>query len=216
MSSHHAGLIVSSIAFLVLLLVTPGQGALAQEPFFKPASMRLTFYAGNFDQNPEPQFIGSRNTYGYGLTVGADLNAYPFLGLDVELLGSNQDYDTPVSDPFASLDNDTSVQTAGLLVGLRAFYPANSKFRVYGVAGLGFYYVNMTVTGSLFGFPGTYEDDDRSTEFYYGAGASYLFDNWIVSIDYRKLNLEGSFGGFGISNADLGGDIVALGIGYQF
>lgn len=215
MSPHRAGLIVSRVVLLLLILVPSGR-ALAQEPFFKPGSMRFTFYAGNFDQNPEDQFIGARNTYGYGFTVGADLNAYPFLGLDVELLGTNQDYDTPVSDPFVSLDNDTSVQTAGLLIGLRAFYPANSQFRVYGVAGLGFYYVNMTVTGSLFGFPGTYEDDDRSTEFYYGAGASYLFDNWIVSVDYRKVKLEGSFGGFGINNADLGGDIMALGIGYQF
>jgi opacity protein-like surface antigen len=208
-------LAISRIVLLFLMLAISGQ-SLAQEPFFKPDSMRFTFYAGNFDQNPESQFIGARNTYGYGLNVSADLNAYPFLGLDFELLGTNQDYDTPVSDPFASLDNDTSVQTAGLLVGLRAFYPVNSKFRIYGVAGLGFYYVNMMVTGSVFGFPGTYEDEDRSTEFYYGAGASYLFDNWIVSIDYRKVNLEGSFAGFGISNADLGGEIMALGIGYQF
>lgn len=193
------------------------QESAAQEPFFKPASFGVTVYGGNFDPNPEPQFIGARNDYSYGVNLGVDLNAFPYLGLDLELLGTNQDYDTPLTPPFAgSLDNDTSVQTAGLLFGLRIFYPASSRFRVYGVAGLGFYYTDMTVSGSVFGFPGVYHDDDRSTELYYGAGIRYRHENWSVGIHYRNIELTGDFPGFQISDADLGGEVLALGVGYHF
>lgn len=206
----------SAVAFFVIGGLLYFQSASAQQPFFNPDSVRLTGYAGSFSPNPEAQFVGARNKYSYGVNLGADLSSLPYLGLELELLGTNQDYDTPVAAPFGTLDNDTRVQTAGLLMGLRVFYPAGSSLRFYGVAGLGLYYVEMSVNGTLFGVPGVYYDDDRSVDFYYGGGISYQFEQWVVSIDYRNIELSGDFSGFQISNADLGGETVMLGIGYNF
>ena len=185
--------------------------------FFKPAGWSFNLYAGRYDVAEEPQFVGIRNKYALGMGLSADLNRYPHLGLDLELFFVNRDYDTPVGPPlWGSIDNDTSVQTTAFLAGARAFYPASGPWRVYASAGLGYFQTRMVVSGSVFGFPGIYEDTDSSLEPYYGAGLSYGFGHWGLSVDLRHFDLDGNFSGFNISNANLGGDLLLVGWRYNF
>ena len=98
----------------------------------------------------------------------------------------------------------------------RAFYPAEGPFRLYASAGIGYFYTKMIVYGSTLGVPGSYDDTDMSMEFYYGAGLGYMFGKWGLGLDYRHFNLDGSFSGFNISNADVGGDVYLVGIRFTF
>lgn len=186
-------------------------------PFFKPGSWLFILYGGKYEVAEEPQFVGIRNDYSLGMGASADLNNYPYLGLDFELFYVNRDYDTPVGPPlFGTIDNDTSIQTTAFLLGGRAFYPAQGPFRIYASAGLGYFHTTMVVYGSTLGLPGSYEDKDMSMEFYYGAGIRYMFGKWGLGFDYRHFNLDGSFSGFDISNADLGGDLLMAGLRFSF
>lgn len=192
-------------------------GNTPKEPFFKPGTWSVTVYGGTYEVADEPQFVGIRNDYSLGLGFSADLNNYPYLGLDFEMFYVNRDYDTPLGPPlWGTIDNDTSIQTSAFLVGGRAFYPAQSPLRVYASAGIGYFHTKMVVYGSTLGLPGSYEDKDMSMEFYYGAGISYLFGKWGLGVDYRHFNLEGSFSDFTINHADLGGDLFMLGLRFFF
>lgn len=186
-------------------------------PFFKPGGWSMSLYGGSYEVTDEPQFVGIRNDYALGLGFSADLNRYPYLGLDFELFYVNRDFDTPVGPPlWGTIDNDTSIQTSAFLVGGRAFYPAKGSLRAYASAGFGYFSTKMIVYGSTLGLPGSYEDTDKSMEFYYGAGIGYMFGKWGLGMDYRHFNLDGSFSGFNISNADLGGDLLLVGLRFTF
>ena len=185
--------------------------------FFKPGNWSINLYAGSYEVTDEPQFVGIRNEYSLGLGFSADFNRYSYLELVFEIFYVNRDFDTPVGPPFlGTIDNETSIQTSAFLVGGRAFYPAEGPFRAYASAGVGYFSTKMVVYGSTLGLPGSYEDTDKSVEFYYGTGLSYMFGKWGLSLDYRHFNLDGSFDGFIISNADLGGDLFLVGLRFYF
>jgi len=184
---------------------------------FSFSEWRLAVYAGRYDVDDEPQFIGVRNKYGFGVGLSGVLREYPNLALDFEIQSVNRDYDTPLGPPlWGVIDNDTSVQTSALLVGARAFYPSSGRLNAYISAGMGLFYTRMVVTGSVFGFPGLYEDTDTSLEPYYGLGLSLSFDNWGLSLDMRHFDLKGDFSAFNVSNANLGGDMLLVGWHYKF
>jgi len=186
-------------------------------PFFKPGSWTTTIYGGTYEVADDPQLVGIRNDYSLGLGLSAALSRYPYLGLDFEYFYVNRDYDTPIGPPlFGTIDNDTSIQTNAFLVGGRIFYPADGSFRIYASAGIGYFHTKMVVYGSTLGLPGSYEDKDMSMEFYYGAGIGYMFGKWGLGLDYRHFNIDGSFSGFNISNADLGGDLFLVGLRFTF
>jgi len=187
------------------------------DPFFKAGGMAANVYAGWLDSASESQFAGIRAEYALGLGLSAALNNYPYLSLDVELFGAHREFDTPVSAPIlGTVDNDTSLDTTALLFGVRAFYPAQGKLRAYASAGLGFFNSKMYVSGSVIGLPASLEQTDNALDIYWGAGASYLFGKWGLSLDYRHFDVDGSFSDFNISNADLGGDMLLIGLVFTF
>lgn len=187
------------------------------EAFFKPGGWVASLYAGRLDSASEPHFVGIRAEYALGLGLSGTLNNYPYLALDVELFGAHREFDTPVSAPiFGTVDNDTSLDTTALLLGIRASFPAQGKLRAYASTGLGYFRNDMSVSGSVFGLPASLKESDNNLDIYIGAGVSYLFGRWGLSLDYRHFAIEGGFSEFNISDADLGGDIFVLGLGYGF
>jgi len=57
---------------------------------------------------------------------------------------------------------------------------------------------------------------DMSMKFYYGAGVNYMFGKWGLGLNYLHFNLDGSFDGFDISNADIGGDLLLGEVKFSF
>lgn len=187
------------------------------EQTFNPDSFALGFYGGNFAVDDEPQFANIHNEYAFGAGISADFTHYPMLALDVEVYFINRDYDTSIGPPlWGTIDEDTSIETNAALVGGRLFYPVIPPFRAYVSAGLGYFQSRLVVFGSLFGFPGIYEDTDSDISFYYGAGVSYMFGDWGLSLDYRYFDISGSFDGFNIDNANVGGRLYLVGWKYVF
>ena len=43
-----------------------------------------------------------------------------------------------------------------------------------------------------------------------------MFGKWGLGLDYRHFRLEGSFSGFDINNADIGGDLLLVGVKFSF
>jgi len=209
------------IRLLLLCFIAFSRAAWAddagEQGIFRISDWRLAVYAGRYNVADEPQFTGVRNKYGFGVGLSGVLRKYPNLALDFEIQSVNRDYDTPLGPPlWGVIDNDTSVQTSALLFGARAFYPASGRLNAYISGGLGLFYTRMVVTGSVFGFPGLYEDTDSSLAPYYGLGLSFSFDNWGLSLDMRHFDLKGNFSAFNINNANLGGDMLLVGWHYKF
>lgn len=207
----------------ILLLLLSSNFVFAQEqpvtpsPLFKPGQMFFNFYFGNYAAAEEPQFVNMHNEFALGFGLSTDFNRYPFLAFDLETFLLNRDYDTPIGPPlWGTIDEETSVQTASILFGLRAFIPQQKPFRAYISVGLGYYQTRMIVYGAVFGFPGIYEDTDNSFAAYYGAGLSYMFDKWGLGLDFRHFSIDGDFAGFNINNAKLGGDVYLVSWKYQF
>jgi hypothetical protein len=187
------------------------------DPFFRPGGIRAAFYLGAFKSADEPQFKGLRAQYSLGAGLSADLNKIPYLALDLEFFGFHREFDTTVNAPlFGTIDNDMSADTFAMLFGARAFYPVESSFRIYACAGFGYFKTTLLATGSTLGLPGNMEESSSSLELYYGAGISYNFNPWALSLDYRRVNLDASFGSFYVDNADLGGDALMIGFSYSF
>lgn len=136
---------------------------------FKPGGFTVSVYGGHYDVSYGPQFVGVRNKYGMGIGLSADFAQIPDLGLDLEFMYTNREYDTPVGAPlWGTIDNDTSVQISAVLAGIRAFYPGRGRLRGYVSAGFGQFQTRMVVAGSVLGFPGIHEETDSSIEPYYG------------------------------------------------
>lgn len=185
--------------------------------FFKPGGWSADFYIGSYESSDEPQFTNLRADFSIGVGLSVDLNSYSHLGLDIELFDGKREFDTPVRPgPLSSIDNDTKIITTAFLAGVRAFFPAEGSLRMYASTGLGFFSTRMVVYGSVFGLPASMEDTERNMGLYYGAGFSYMFGNWGLSLNYRHFNLDGSFGSFNVTNVDLGGDLLLAGLRYDF
>ena len=189
----------------------------AEEPFFKPQTVVFRMFGGTIEFADEPQLPNRHDKYAFFIGVGGDLEAVPYLGLDVELGGLSSDFTNPLGSPwFGSISDDTNIDMFGVLVGLRAFYPAQSALRFYVVGGLGWFQTTMRTYGSLFGFPGSYEDKDMALEFYHGAGLRLGSDQWALTLDYRRINPDSDFPDYGIENVGVGGDMTMIGFEFGF
>ena len=188
-----------------------------KDPIFNSDYLVINVHGGIYQANEDSQLVNLESRYAGGVSAGVDFNRPRYLGIDIELLSISQKYDTPTSlvpPVFGTIDHNTSIDTTALLLGVRGFYQLESRLSFYGVFGLGYYRTLMEVRGSTVGLPAKLEETDTSIELYYGAGASYMFGNWGVSLNYRHITLNSSFGDFNVTNADLGGDTWLLGWRY--
>ena len=197
---------------------TPGAPAeSADSGIFATDNLAFRLYGGNFVAESDPQFINMRNQYALGFGFSAGIGNMPGLAMDVEYFFVNRDYDTQLpSPPFGTIDNDTSIETDALLVGGRLIYPPGNRLGVYLAAGFGLFRNKLETFGSTIGFPGELSQENMSIDIYYGAGIEFRYSSWIMSFDYRHLDLDGSFSDFQVTDADIGGDILVIGIGRVF
>lgn len=185
--------------------------------FFMMNNLAFRLYGGNFVAESDPQFVNMRNQYTLGLGFSAGIGNRPNLALDVEYFFSNRDYDTQLPPlPFSVMSNDTSLETNALLIGGRGIYPADGLIRAYAVGGLGLFKTTIETFGSTFGLPGKMTQDDTDLNIYYGAGIELRNRKWVLSFDYRHFNLSASFSDFQVQDADIGGDILVIGLGRFF
>jgi hypothetical protein len=176
----------------------------------------IHLFAGTYESNEEAQLVGIRNDLVLGMSASSRFTRYPFLGIDTEVFYISREFDTPVSSPpYITFDNDTKAETYAMLFGGRITLPANGIVRVYGSGGLGLFSTSITVTDETITYLNI-TDDDFELNMYYGAGVQLWFKTWTLSVDYRHFEIDGDFGDLQLQSADLGGDVLTLGIGAVF
>ena len=83
--------------------------------------------------------------------------------------------------------------------------------------GAGYNLVNNELHGTLFGLPGTFEQDwDTDISLQYGLGLIYTFGERRIGIHARRFELDSNSELFGFNNIEVGGDYVGLSLGWGF
>jgi len=141
---------------------------------------------------------------------------------DFDYIGIYRTYDNNTSvggGPFVSVDDKIDIDTNALLFGLRAYYPAKGQARAYVMGGGGFYRNELSIDGSLFGIPGTVEEDtDSSLGFQVGFGVDFGTDdlnNWRISLNFKRVFIDADFDVLGGGSVDLGGFYFSFGIAFN-
>lgn len=178
----------------------------------------VRLYVGSFNADGNPgKLEDERHNFTLGIGGSFNLPKTDHLSFDLEFWMTQREYDTTVQAPlFGTIDDRMTLNTMAVLLGVRGFYPADSRFRIYGTGGLGMFFSKLTATGQQLGFPGEIEDKDQSMGLHAGGGAEMDLGDWIIGVDYRRWFVKGSFDKFGASNVDIGGDFIGASIGMHF
>jgi len=171
----------------------------------------ISIAVGSFAPSNDPQLTGQENGYSIGAGVAWPIKKHPNVSANLSFLGITRRIDTPVSAPvFGTISGTTDVTTISMLVGIKASWPTNENFRIGLNGGVGYFSTRLSATGTLLGIPGTYEERDNALGIYYGAGAQYTADNLTYGLEYRRIDLKGTFSDFGLKDLDIGGGAVLL------
>lgn len=200
---------------------TVGSGSTAHPEWtgaetFDLDSASYRFYLGHFVAPAQSQLKAPSDDISLGMGITINLLNHPYAGIDFAGFYFKHEVDSTVPQPpFGTLDEDARIETGALMFGGRLFYPAKSHYRVYATAGLGYFRTKMRVFGSLFGFPGVFEQQRSTIAPYYGAGVGYSFGDWALSLDYRGFRQEEDFSDFNVNDVDVGGQSITIGLGYN-
>lgn len=150
----------------------------------------------------------------FALGLGITFEYSEHINIDVELIGTSKEYETPASvyaGPFSSVDDDMTLDTTGVSVNVLA-RDSKGNFEVYAGAGAGLYKSSLLITGSTFGFPGSYTDRSTDVGVQIMAGIGYkITDSSWLAVEYRQLDLEGNFSSItGASSNEIGGELILL------
>lgn len=150
--------------------------------------------------------------FAYGLGISFSYSEH--INIDVELIGTTKEYETPATfyaGPFTGVDDDMTLDTTGVSVNA-LLGDSKGKFEAYAGVGIGIYKSTLLVTGSTFGFPGSYEDRSSDTGLQLMAGIGFkVTESSLLSLEYRQLDLEGNFSTItGASSNDIGGELIFL------
>lgn len=186
-------------------------------PFFKPGGIWIRGGFGSFDANPDPQLPGQRGHTTFMVSAGGELSDAPFLSLEFEIVSTMRTYDTEGGSLiFLTVGDETSVESSAITLGGRILLPPSSPVRVYATGGLAYVHTRFKTGGSVFFIPTTtQEQSDGSVRPVFGVGAQVVFGQWSIHADYRSFSLTGSFPEYGVDEVDLGGSMIAFGVGWR-
>lgn len=197
----------------VLIGVIPasaGAAGMLQYPDRVKAALQFPLGVADFEENP-----GQLDDVGAGsaLGLGFRFRLRPNLAIAGTFLDCWTDYDNDrVANPFlgtVSPRMDLSVTT--LLVGVEGILPLK-RFEPYVRASLGAGRATLEITGSLFGLPGTVEEE-KDTVFprELAAGATLILTRKVdIGLEYSLIDNRGDFGSLSQGSVDLGATILSF------
>jgi len=176
------------------------------------------FYLGDFKagsienqlENPSMDF-----TFGSNLLFAYSDNF--IWGVDFSYIA--REFDTPASISgglFTIVNDDMHLDTLGIAVN-GIFKYATGPAEWYAGAGAGLYFSILTIQGSTFGLPGTFEERDTDLGIFYQLGLMFhIAGDSSLGIEYRKLSLDTSLPPVTEGNVDIGGEFVLLSYAVSF
>ena len=199
-----------SLAILFALLLVPPVVHAQDET---PGSRKAYFYASVGDLKAEEtpgQLDGEGSSFGLVLGLGMPVRTY--LAVDVEIAAYTSKYNTPpLTAPFGgSIDTRMRVTSSGIAGNARAFYEFSGG-TLYAGGGIGMFWSDLTVTGTIFGFPATRTETDMSLGLQLMAGGELAISKESrLGVEYRRVFLKANFGELTNGSVDVGGRYVAL------
>ena len=198
-----------SLGIVLALLAPPAVHAQAGGA----GSTQAYWYASvgdlNADETPG-QLEGEGSSYGLVLGLGMPVREY--LAVDAEVAVYSSKYNTPpLTAPFGgSIDTRMRVTSSGIAGNARAFYEFSGG-TLYAGGGIGMYWSDLTVTGTIFGFPATRTETDMSLGHQLMAGGELAISKQSrLGVEYRRVFLKANFGELTNGSVDVGGRYVAL------
>ncbi len=137
------------------------------------------------------------------------------VALEADFLGWNQDFLTPASiSPgiLSSADARTDLESSGLGAVIKFVAPLGAV-DMYGGGGIGYYLVNLSVSGS----GGGVDETDREIGYQLLFGADvYVSRKISLGLEYRWLKLEANFQPYIVGEIDAGGQFLLVNIRGHF
>ena len=201
-----------NILFLIIAVSAMPLEALAQSAgMFAPERVGRWYLSGGlggFAEESNSQLANQDGDFGFSVSGGYRLT--PHIALEVDALLAHQDFDTPATIPapfLGSVDSRADLYSNGIGVLVKFILPLN-RVELYAGAGLGAYVSTLRVEGTVLGAPSTIEDDDTDIGYQALVGADLFVSRYVsVGLEYRRLELEASFGALIPGNVDMGGDL---------
>jgi opacity protein-like surface antigen len=147
-----------------------------------------------------------------GGVVGLGIRYRRHLNLEIEIPWYTSKYNTPpLTPPFlGSIDARMRLTSAGIAGNAKAVYDF-PKGAVYAGAGLGIFWSDIEVTGTIVGFPASRTETDTSFGSQVIAGGEIAVGKASrIGLEYRRVRLQANFGDLSGGNVDIGGRYVAL------
>lgn len=184
------------LATLVLagLAVQPARG---EEPGFP----RTSLHVGVGSMQPEPDRQLTHQDGHVGFAAGVNWRRSRHLALELSLLESGQQAQMPRVERSGTAPpgsrQDAHINVDGLALGIKLIYPIG-KLEPYVGAGAGYYVAEISEFGTFshLVLPSQFaKRQDNAVGTHYMVGVGYaLSEATALELEYRRLNLEASFG----------------------
>lgn len=144
--------------------------------------------------------------------VGVGMRYRPYLKLEGEIAVYTRTYGTPPIPPplFGSIDSRMRLDTSGFAGNAKTVYDFAGG-SLYAGVGLGLFWSDLVVTGSMLGVPARRVETDVGVGYQLMLGGDLAIGerSWL-GVELRRLRLNGDFGDLSGGSAPIGGDSVAL------
>jgi opacity protein-like surface antigen len=204
---------VKRVLATLVLAGLAAQPALGEEPGFP----RTRLHVGVTSMQPERDRQLAHQDGHVGLTAGVNWRRSRHLALELSLLETGQQAQMPRVERSGSAPpgsrQDAHINFDGLALGIRLICPIG-KLEPYVGAGAGYYVAEISEFGSFshLVLPSQLakrQDNDVGT--HYMVGVDYaLSEATALELEYRRLNLEASFGPEFGGPTRIGGGIVTI------
>ena len=148
----------------------------------------ITVSTASLDEDDDDMFF----TIGYNYSDNLGIDISFFETGDATLSGDNGDRFTLEGTEYEFVVNNAkiSVSSENIAVGLRPKAKLSEELDVFGRIGYHFYEATASASGD--GITTASLTDDDSSDFFYGFGLSYKFDNFYLNagLEYYQLDYE--------------------------
>lgn len=185
-------------------------------PVQRPGQKYFYLLGGSFSPESNSQFGDENGKLALGFGFGSRHSRH--VAWEIELPYYYHSVNAPpLSSGFLVSDGRADISTMGLAGNVKLIYPIG-RFEPYIGGGIGLYFTEFYVSRSFLGFPASFEADDIDIGFQLLAGFDYVYGEKgnSVGIQYRKLNLDASFGSPIPGPVKVGGSALLLSFRWTF
>jgi opacity protein-like surface antigen len=211
-------LAMSSFAMVPPASAQTEPAATPTEPAPQAAGQR-NFYllGGSFSPEADRQLGDENGKFTLGLGVG--WRRSPHIAWEIEVPFHYHSVNAPDIPQFflVGTSERADILTVGLVGNVRLIYPID-RFEPYLGGGIGVYYSRLEVTRFIPNLPGSFRASDINVGLQLLAGVDYFYGKKgrSVGLQYRKLNLDQSFGSAVPGDVKVGGDSLLFNFRWSF